>query len=47
MAGGRVRFDDKGRRIDAIPVLAQWQGGEPYTIFPRNVAVREPQWPPC
>lgn len=38
--GRRVRFDEKGRRIDAIPLIAQWQDGIAYTIFPNEYATR-------
>ncbi len=39
--GKRVRFDEKGRRVDAIPLIAQWQEGIAYTVFPNDYAVRE------
>ncbi len=39
--GKRVRFDEKGRRVDAIPLIAQWQDGIAYTVFPAEYAVRE------
>ncbi|MFI1568993.1 ABC transporter substrate-binding protein [Streptomyces sp. NPDC020490] len=39
MAGGRVRFDDKGRRMDASPVIVQWQGGRPRSVWPAAEAV--------
>src|SRR2546425_554066 len=29
LAPGRIRYDDHGRRIGAIPIIVQWQGGEP------------------
>jgi branched-chain amino acid transport system substrate-binding protein len=43
--GHRVKFDDRGRRVDAQLVIAQWQGGEPKTIFPTDAAVAQPIWP--
>jgi branched-chain amino acid transport system substrate-binding protein len=36
----RVKFDERGRRIDAAPLIVQWQGGEPFTIVPAAVATR-------
>ena len=42
--GGVMKFDDKGRRIGAEIVFVQWQGGEPFTVFPAGAAVKEPIW---
>jgi branched-chain amino acid transport system substrate-binding protein len=39
-----MKFDDKGRRIGAEIVFVQWQGGEPFTVFPAGAAVKEPIW---
>jgi branched-chain amino acid transport system substrate-binding protein len=47
MAGGRVRFDEKGRRIDAIPIIGQWQDGVPYSVYPSDAAMREARFQPC
>jgi len=41
----RIRFDERGRRVDASPVIVQWQGEEPYTISPARVATKSPIWP--
>jgi branched-chain amino acid transport system substrate-binding protein len=41
----RIRFDERGRRVDASPVIVQWQGEEPYTIYPAKVATKTPIWP--
>jgi len=38
MAAQRIRFDEKGRRIDAAPLLAQWQDGVPVVIAPIEFA---------
>lgn len=38
MADSRIRFDEKGRRIDAAPLLAQWQDGVPVVISPPDIA---------
>ncbi len=37
---GRIRFDERGRRVGAIPLIVQWQDGEPFTVVPANVATR-------
>jgi branched-chain amino acid transport system substrate-binding protein len=36
----RVKFDERGRRIGAAPLIVQWQGGEPFTVVPTTVATR-------
>jgi branched-chain amino acid transport system substrate-binding protein len=43
-AGGRVKFDDKGRRVDAPLVIIQWQKGEPVTVYPPQSATAKPIW---
>ncbi len=43
--GGRIKFDDKGRRVGAGLLIVQWQNGEPVTVFPPDVAVAKPFWP--
>jgi branched-chain amino acid transport system substrate-binding protein len=43
--GGRVRFDEHGRRIDAPLLVIQWQDGVPVTVYPPDAAVAEPVWP--
>ena len=37
---GRIRFDERGRRVGAIPLIVQWQNGEPYTVVPTAVSTR-------
>jgi branched-chain amino acid transport system substrate-binding protein len=37
-AGGRTKFDEKGRRIDAGIVLVQWQNGMPVAVYPEDAA---------
>ena len=32
--GGRVKFLENGRRDGALFVIAQWQDGEPITVYP-------------
>src|SRR5262247_1489179 len=36
----RVKFDERGRRVGATPLIVQWQDGEPYTVIPTAVATR-------
>jgi branched-chain amino acid transport system substrate-binding protein len=43
--GGRVKFDDNGRRVDADVVVVQWQNGVPVTVYPTDAAVAKPIWP--
>jgi branched-chain amino acid transport system substrate-binding protein len=43
--GGRVKFDDKGRRVGAQLLIVQWQNGQPVTVFPADLAVAAPIWP--
>jgi branched-chain amino acid transport system substrate-binding protein len=43
--GGRIRFDEQGRRIDAELLVIQWQDGEPKTVYPATAAVADPIWP--
>jgi branched-chain amino acid transport system substrate-binding protein len=40
----RVKFDERGRRIGAAPLIVQWQGGEPFTVVPAPVATRPVAW---
>jgi branched-chain amino acid transport system substrate-binding protein len=41
---GRIRFDERGRRVGAVPLIVQWQGGEPFTVVPAAVATRPIVW---
>jgi len=41
---GRIRFDERGRRIGAVPLIVQWQNGEPYTVVPASLATRPVVW---
>jgi branched-chain amino acid transport system substrate-binding protein len=43
--GGRVKFLENGRRDGAVFVIAQWQNGEPITVYPPSSALKEPVWP--
>ena len=37
-AGGRTKFDEKGRRVGAGIVLVQWQNGVPMAVYPDDAA---------
>ena len=41
---GRIKFDERGRRVGAVPLIVQWQGGEPFTVVPAAVATRPIVW---
>jgi branched-chain amino acid transport system substrate-binding protein len=41
---GRIKFDARGRRVGAVPLIVQWQGGEPFTVVPAAVATRPVVW---
>jgi len=43
--GHHLKFDAKGRRVDAQLVIVQWQNGKPITVFPEDMAVAKPVWP--
>src|SRR3954452_10053091 len=43
--GGILKFDDKGRRVEAEMTVVQWQKGIPVTVFPQKLAVAQPFWP--
>src|SRR5437667_906220 len=44
LAPGRIRYDERGRRIGAAPIIVQWQGGEPFTVAPADLATRKHVW---
>ena len=43
--GGRLRFDEKGRRVGAETVILQWRNGTPVPVYPPSLAVMAPLWP--
>lgn len=43
-AGGHVKFDDKGRRVDAPLVIVQWQHGVPVTVYPQGPGSAKVRW---
>lgn len=42
--GGLIKFDDKGRRVDAGLTIIQWQKGTPITVYPPELAMAPPVW---
>jgi branched-chain amino acid transport system substrate-binding protein len=43
--GHHLKFDDKGRRVDAELAMIQWQNGQPVAIYPQEIAVAQAIWP--
>lgn len=43
--GRHVQYDAAGRRIDAELMIVQWQDGRVETVFPADMAVKQPIWP--
>lgn len=43
-AGGHLKFDAQGHRVDAPLVIVQWQKGEPVTVYPPESATAKPVW---
>ena len=43
--GGRIKFDEKGRRVGAETVILQWRNGEPKPVHPASLATTTPLWP--
>lgn len=42
--GGRIKFDEAGRRVDAGLTIIQWQKGTPVTVYPPELAMSPPVW---
>lgn len=42
--GGRLQFDEKGRRVGADIVLLQWQNGTPVPVYPADIATSTLKW---
>jgi branched-chain amino acid transport system substrate-binding protein len=43
--GGRIKFEENGRRAGAEIMIIQWQNGEPVTVYPTDIALAKPMWP--
>jgi branched-chain amino acid transport system substrate-binding protein len=42
--GGRLKFEENGRRAGAALLIVQWQNGEPKVVYPPGSAVAKPVW---
>jgi branched-chain amino acid transport system substrate-binding protein len=42
--GGRIKFDENGRRVEAGLTIIQWQKGTPITVYPPELAMSPPIW---
>src|SRR5579884_4295949 len=45
MQPGRVKFNAQGQNIYAHPVMVQWEGGAPHTVYPPSDASRKIELP--
>jgi branched-chain amino acid transport system substrate-binding protein len=45
LPGRRVKFDEKGRIVDADLVIVQWQDGIPVPVYPPAMATATAIWP--
>jgi branched-chain amino acid transport system substrate-binding protein len=43
--GGQIKFDERGRRVNAGLTIIQWQSGVPVVVYPENLALAKPLWP--
>ena len=42
---GPLKWDERGRRVGAGLAIAQWQNGQPVTVFPQAAASAKVNWP--
>lgn len=42
--GGRLKFEENGRRAGAALLIVQWQNGEPKVVYPPGSALAKPVW---
>src|SRR2546425_10532054 len=42
--GGRLKFEENGRRAGAALLIVQWQNGEPVVVYPPAAALAKPIW---
>ena len=42
--GGRLKFEENGRRAGAALLIVQWQNGEPKVVYPPSAAMAKPVW---
>lgn len=43
--GRRLKFDERGRLVDAVMVTCQWRNGVPQAVDPAEIATAEALWP--
>lgn len=42
--GGCIKFDASGLNTSSFPVMVQWRGDEPVTVYPPKAAKQKPLW---
>jgi branched-chain amino acid transport system substrate-binding protein len=42
---GRLKYDEKGRRVGAKLCVVQWRGGKPVPVYPPSIATHDVLWP--
>jgi branched-chain amino acid transport system substrate-binding protein len=42
---GRLKYDEKGRRVGAKLCVVQWRGGKPVPVYPSSIATHDVLWP--
>ena len=42
---GRLKYDEKGRRVGAKLCVVQWRGGKPVPVYPPSIATHDVIWP--
>lgn len=42
---GPLKWDERGRRLGAGLVIAQWRGGQPVPVYPPTLATHQVAWP--
>jgi branched-chain amino acid transport system substrate-binding protein len=42
---GRLKYDEKGRRVGAKLCVVQWRGGKPVPVYPPSIATDDVLWP--
>lgn len=44
MSGGKIKFDETGLNVHAVPMMVQWRGEELVTVAPADYAKAEAVW---
>jgi branched-chain amino acid transport system substrate-binding protein len=42
---GRLKYDEKGRRVGAKLCVVQWRNGKPVPVYPASIATEDVLWP--